>query len=142
MEKDALLIDKFNNETDVDNSIDILIELIKFYRDEQDNLDNAFKYAAIATISSNNPRADICCIMGGLYFSQGNIPWAIRWYKAAISNTSSHINPAFSTWFPAAMLGSIYAANDDLETAVTYLNTAKVLNPDYAKETASIAELI
>lgn len=124
-------LEKFNEETDQNKRVDILILKIIEYTDNKD-ISNAFKYASFAAVCTTSPRADICCLLGDLYVGIGNNKWAKIWYKNAISNATTYpINAAYYTWLPLVKLANI---SEDKKEAESYLSAAEILNPNYLKD--------
>lgn len=130
MEKENL-IDIFNKCENKDESVDILANYcLERYSDG--DLNEAAKYAAIATICTESPRADICCLMGFLYHSIGNEKWAAKWLHNAIGNASAHIDSGYYTWYPLVLL-----ANVETNKAEEYFKAAELINPNYIKDLPS-----
>lgn len=135
-------LENFNNETDINKKLEILIDIIKLCRDEYRSLDEAFKYASLAAVMTESPRADICCILGELYNMRKNAAWSKKWFEHAINNVSANIDTAFYTWYPILMIGNIYANDGDIKNAEKYFNAVSIFNPNYLSKTTQISELI
>ena len=115
----------------IDERVYLLITLSTIYKLKGDIL-SALKYCAIASICTPSPRADVCCMMGELYFYSDNLEWAEKWYNNAINNTTSlsYINPEYSNIIPFSKLFEIYFKKKDIKTCEKYLILIETMSPN------------
>jgi tetratricopeptide (TPR) repeat protein len=122
---------------DTPNSIDNLNEFMAMsfkYKKDKD-LKNALKYAALASVSTDYPRADVCCHMGDLYLEMGNLVWARFWFEAAIGNiyvdiSGEKLDESFYTWIPMLRLSYIMYTIGDIDKAIEYNNAVLLIQPE------------
>lgn len=131
MDKDVIL-EQFNEAEEPDKKVNLLLQLVDIYISEQD-ISSAFKYAAIASVCTSSPRADVCCLLGDLYVTIGNIKWANKWYKAALNSvpTYKELDTKYYTWYPLVCLGNIATTPDEIKK---YLEAAELFNPNYIED--------
>lgn len=122
---------------DTPNSIQKLNEFMALslqYKDNKD-YDNALKYAALASISTDYPRADVCCQMGDVYLERGNLKWAKIWFENAIGNfyideNGEKLDESFYTWIPMLKLSYIMYKLGNIESAVEFNNAVLLIQPE------------
>lgn len=129
------LIQLVNNAENENDKVTALINLVVYYGTTND-ISSQFKYAAIASVCTRIPRADVCCLLGTLYEKIGNGIWAIKWYENAISNASS-CDIAFYTWYPMLRMANLYADGNP-EMSKNYLNAAKIICPNFLEKREEI----
>ena len=100
------------------------------------NHDNAMalKYALMAASVSYNPRADVCCCVGEIYLTMGNMDWAEIWFNKALNNTSTWIdevvpNSIYYTTIPLIKLCFIAYTKGEIEKAKEYNDAVLVIDP-------------
>lgn len=122
---------------DTPNSIEKLNEFMRLsfeYKNKKD-YDNALKYASLATISTDYPRADTCCQMGEIYICRNNFEWAKFWFEKAIGNiqvddNGDKIDESFSTWLPMLRLSYVFYKIGDYEKANDMNNAVLLIAPN------------
>lgn len=122
---------------DTPNSIDNLNEFMNLSLQYYEKMDynNALKYAALASVSTDYPRADVCCQMGDIYLEKGNLDWAKFWFERAIGNiyvdhNGDKLDDAFYTWVPLLKLSYILYKLGDVQGAFDYNESVLLIQPD------------
>ena len=137
-ENDELdLIEEFNKAEDPDKKTNLLINLCQLNANKEDGIPVALKYAAIASIVTASPRADVCCLLGELYLKTGNLKWAEIWFKHALLNIGN-CDLSYSIIYPMRRLGDIALIKGNMEDKELYDNAIKVLYPDFEPENINI----
>jgi tetratricopeptide (TPR) repeat protein len=116
-------------------NIDSLLNESLAYKDKSNDLDNALKYAMIAASLSYSPRADVCCCIGEIYLSKGNIEWAKFWYERALQNMSMWVDEQlpdadYFTIIPMLKLCFICHKSGDIDGAKEYNNAVLLIDPE------------
>jgi glycosyltransferase involved in cell wall biosynthesis len=81
------------------------------------------------------PRGEICCALGDIFFGQKNYAGAIYWYKSAFNctlaeNTSAFSKPDCYDFYPSLQLVLCYWAINDYEKAKEYHELCKTFKPN------------
>lgn len=127
MREEKELFDIVKNETKSNNEkVNAFIELSNLYNQRGD-LNEALKYAAMATITTLTPRADACCCIGDIYLELGETTWAMKWYENAVSNASDKCDFSFYTWIPLLKIAQSYLILSDFDKAEEYISAAEKL---------------
>ena len=127
--------------------INQLVNDALYYKDVKKDFDIALKYAYTAAICTFSPRADVCCTIGEIYLSKGNLEWAKFWYERAVNNTNTAIDEQsvdedYFTTRPFLKLGYItYNLGDDA-SAEQYYRAVLMYHPDneIAQNSLSVIE--
>lgn len=121
--------------------IDKLNALVAISRIELDaqHFGEALKYAVLASICTESPRADVCCLLGDIYFQKGNLKWAKLWFEQAVGNIllgseAEGLDMKYCTTYPLASLSTIEYAMGNVKNAMEYNDT--VLELDSENEVA------
>lgn len=116
-------------------AINGLLDIALKYKDKERNLDNALKYAMLASTLSYSPRADVCCTIGEIYLEKGNELWASFWYEKALNNFNVGIDEElpeseYSTIIPMLKLCFIEHKMGNIARAKEYNDAVLIIQPD------------
>ena len=106
-------------------TIDSLIQESLRYKDKNNDLDNALKYAMLSASLSYQPRADSCCCIGEIYLLRNNLEWAKFWFEKALNNMTVWVDEVlpdkdYFTIIPLLKLAFISYSSGDMESAKKY----------------------
>lgn len=92
MEIDELLKELQDETLSPINKSQILTTLSRLYFENND-IGNALKYAAIASVCTITPSFDVCLYFAALYMALGEYKWSETWYNAAftVANTKDEL---------------------------------------------------
>lgn len=117
--------------------IDKLNALVAISRIELDarHFGEALKYAVLASICTESPRADVCCLLGDIYFQKGNLSWAKLWFEQAVGNIrlgseTEGLDMKYCAVYPLASLSTVEYAMGNVKNAMEYNDTVLELEPD------------
>ena len=117
------------NDKTQDEMVTLFIEL-SYTFDKEEEYGEALKYASLATIVSDVPRADACCRIGDLYAINRQTKWAKMWYTNSIQNVSNEIDSLFYTWLPLQKMCQMLMMEGNFKEALKYVESALIFNPD------------
>jgi tetratricopeptide (TPR) repeat protein len=105
------------------------------FKDKNNDLDLALKYAYLAASTTYSPRADICATIGEIYLMKGNLHWAKFWYERALNNISVGINeqmvdPDYYTVIPMLKLCFINHKMGNDEAAKEMNDAVLLISPN------------
>lgn len=111
-----------SEDTTPSKRVETFIELSNFFVDK--DFSNSFKYASLASIVTNVPRADACCCLADRYLMSGEYDWAIIWYKHAMNNAcKDECDSTYWTYLPLRNLAQIYYLKGQKEEALKLIET-------------------
>lgn len=116
-------------------TIDSLINESMKYKDKNNDLDNALKYAMLSAALSYQPRADSCCCIGEIYLLKNNLEWAKFWFEKALNNMTVWIDEIlpdkdYFTIIPLLKLAFISYSLGDTTSAKEYNDAALLIEPE------------
>lgn len=125
--------------------VDLLVKLVQHYYDNSEFTEGV-KYAAIASVCTRSPRADISCLMGFYYILVENTTMAKMWSQMAYNDVASKdlVTEEWYTWRPLINLCEIAIIEGNLQEASKYIELAKKYtnNEDIINLEKTINEII
>ena len=106
--------------------VDLLVKIVQHYYDNSE-YNEGVKYAAIASVCTRSPRADISCLMAFYYILVENIAMAKIWSQMAYNDVASKdlVSEEWYTWRPLVNLCEISIIEGNLQEAKKYIGLAK-----------------
>lgn len=121
-----ILSDK--NSTD-NQRVEAFINLSNHY--VYSDFSESFKYATLATIVTNIPRADACCCIADKYLMLGEYKWAEIWYKHAMNNSlTKECDSKYWGYIPLRNIAQIKYSNGEKEHALNIIEALLITRPD------------
>lgn len=116
-------------DTSIDQRIEALINLSNFFVDK--DFADSFKYASMATIVTDIPRADACCCLGDRYLMANNIKWAKIWYRHA-SDDALRVgcDCKYWTYLPLMKFAQISFLKKDYDEALNLVEALLLMRKD------------
>lgn len=127
-------IDKYfeileSEEASIDQRVEALIDLSNFFVDK--DFADSFKYASMATIVTDIPRADACCCLGDRYLMANNIKWAKIWYRHACDDALRvGCDCKYWTYLPLIKFAQISFLNKDYDDALNLVEALLLMRKD------------
>lgn len=106
--------------------VDLMVNLCIYYFENND-YNEGVKYIAMASVCTQSPRADVCCLLGQYYMLMNNLKWAKFWTENAINDSYSIdlVKEEWYTWKPLYQMIQIEIMCGDLKSAKKYLDLVK-----------------
>lgn len=115
-------------ETSEKERVDTFIELSNFFVDK--DFSGSFKYASLATVTTNIPRADACCCLGDRYLMSGEFEWAAIWYNHAMHDSlQENCDSKYWTYLPLRNLAQISFSKGNKEEALNLIEALLIMRP-------------
>ena len=114
-------------------TIDSLIQESLRYKDKNNDLDNALKYAMLSASLPYQPRAASCCCIGEIYLLRNNLEWAKFWFEKALNNMTVWVDEVlpdkdYFTIIPLLKLAFISYSSGDMDSAKRYNDAVLMYN--------------
>ena len=125
----------FIKKTYMEYTVDSLINESMKYKDKNNDLDNALKYAMLSAAITYQPRADSCCCIGEIYLLKNNFEWAKFWFEKALNNMTVWVDEIlpdkdYFTIIPLLKLAFISYSLGDITSAKEYNDAVLLIEPE------------
>lgn len=118
-----------SEEASIEQRVEALINLSNFFVDK--DFADSFKYASMATIVTDVPRADACCCLGDRYLMANNIKWAKIWYRHACDDALRvGCDCKYWTYLPLIKFAQISFLNKDYDDALNLVEALLLMRKD------------
>ncbi len=128
-EYDGYMVVLQDETTSVDIRIDVLIKLSHFFIGK--DFSESFKYASLATIITDIPRADACCCLGDMYLIANKIKWAKIWYRHALDDSYREgCDCKYWTYLPLVKFAQIDFMEGQYDSALNLVEALLIMRKD------------
>ncbi len=122
------------------NKTDACILLVRCYKQTGDN-EKALN-AATKALAYNTPSAELCCLLGELFFDKGDYPCAAYWYGNALKckddgKSGAFVQADYGGFLPLVWLSVCHDRMGNIKRAFSYHLRAKRLRPHDKSVTAN-----
>lgn len=118
-----------SEESSIDQRVEALINLSNFFVDK--DFADSFKYASMATIVTDIPRADACCCLGDRYLMANNIKWAKIWYRHALDDALRvGCDCKYWTYLPLIKFAQIDFLKENYDSALNLVEALLLMRKD------------
>lgn len=116
------------------SKLNTIIKIALIYK-SRGEMKTALNYAFNGCTFTFSPRADLCCLIGDIYYEMGNMEWAVKWYRNSFNNIpnigeETSFNTDYLFKIPSLKLSVVLYDMGEYQEAMEYAESVLKIEPE------------